>query len=153
MGVKDTAYGCFNLVTLPGQTVIPINDFTGPGRFTLNLRLSKTFGFGQKKEATAAGGPGSAMVVRGPGGGGPRGGGEHGGGERGGGMFGGNPSNQRYSLTFSVNARNIFNNVNVANPIGNLSSPLFGQSNALVGGPFSSSTANRRIDLQVSFNF
>ncbi len=155
VGVKDTAYGCFNLVTLPGQTVIPINDFTGPGRFTLNLRLSKTFGFGQKKEATAAGGPGSAMVVRGPGGGGPRGGGggEHGGGERGGGMFGGNPSNQRYSLTFSVNARNIFNNVNVANPIGNLSSPLFGQSNALVGGPFSSSTANRRIDLQVSFNF
>src|SRR6266566_1257287 len=153
VGVKDTAYGCFNLVTLPGQTVIPINDFTGPGRFTLNLRLSKTFGFGQKKEATAAGGPGGAMVVRGPGGGGPRGGGEHGGGERGGGMFGGNPSNQRYSLTFSVNARNVFNNVNVANPIGNLSSPLFGQSNALVGGPFSSSTANRRIDLQVSFNF
>ncbi len=152
-GVKQTQYGCFNLATQPGQPVIPINDFTGPGRFTLNLRLSKTFGFGQKKEATAAGGPGGAMVVRGPGGGGPRGGGEHGGGDRGGGMFGGNPSNQRYSLTFSVNARNVFNNVNVANPIGNLSSPLFGQSNALVGGPFSSSTANRRIDLQVSFNF
>ncbi|HEX9222178.1 MAG TPA: hypothetical protein VF860_02515, partial [Candidatus Acidoferrales bacterium] len=154
-GVKQTQYGCFNLATQPGQPVIPINDFTGPGRFTLNFRLSKTFGFGQKKEATAAGGPGGAMVVRGPGGGGPRGGGggEHGGGDRGGGMFGGNPSNQRYSLTFSVNARNVFNNVNVANPIGNLSSPLFGQSNALVGGPFSSSTANRRIDLQVSFNF
>ena len=68
-------------------------------------------------------------------------------------MFGGAPSNSRYSLTFSVNARNVFNNVNVSNPIGNLSSPLFGESNGLAGGPFSSSTANRRIDLQVSFNF
>jgi hypothetical protein len=147
-GVKQTAYGCFNEVTLPGQTVIPINDATGPGRFTLNIRLSKTFGFGQKKEA-AGGGPG------GPGGGtfgrpgGPRGGG----GERGGGFFGGAPSNNRYNLTLSVNARNIFNDVNVLAPIGNLSSPLFGEANALAGGPFSSPTANRRIDLQLLFNF
>jgi carboxypeptidase family protein len=152
--VIDTIYGCFNLVTLPGETVIPINDATGPGRFTLNLRLSKTFGFGEKKEAAAGGGPGGPGGVtfgRGPGGGGPRGGG--GGGGRGGGMFGGNPSNKRYNLTFSVNARNVFNKVNAANPIGNLSSPLFGESNALAGGPFSSSTANRRIDLQLLFNF
>ncbi len=68
-------------------------------------------------------------------------------------MFGGSPSSKRYNLTFSVNARNVFNKVNAANPIGNLSSPLFGESNALAGGPFSSSTANRRIDLQVLFNF
>ena len=68
-------------------------------------------------------------------------------------MFGSNPSNNRYNLTFTVSARNIFNDVNVATPIGNLSSPLFGQSNGLAPGPFSSSTANRRIDLQVSFNF
>jgi hypothetical protein len=152
-GVIDTIYGCFNLATLPGQTVIPINEATGPGRFTLNLRLSKTFGFGEKKEAAAGGGPGGPGGVtfgRGPGGG-PRGGG--GGGGRGGGMFGGSPSNKRYNLTFSVNARNVFNKVNAANPIGNLSSPLFGESNALAGGPFSSSTANRRIDLQLLFNF
>ena len=151
--VIDTRYGCFTTVTLPGAPVIPINDATGPGRFTLNLRVSKTFGFGAKKEAQAAGGPGGpggGTFGRGPGGGGPRGGG---GGDHGGGMFGGAASNSRYSLTFSVNARNIFNNVNVANPIGNLSSPLFGESNDLARGPFSSSTANRRIDLQVSFNF
>jgi len=152
-GVKQTAFGCFNLVTLPGAPLIPINEATGPGRFTLNLRVSKTFGFGAKKEAQAAGGPGgpgAGTFGRGPGGPGPRGGG----GDRGGGgMFGGAPSNSRYSLTFSVNARNVFNNVNVTNPVGNLSSPIFGESNGLVGGPFSSSTANRRIDLQVSFNF
>jgi hypothetical protein len=156
-GVKDTPYGCFNLTTLPGQPVVPINDETGPGRFTLNLRLSKTFGFGAKKEAANAagqGGPGGGgTFVRGPGG--PGGGGHGGGGDRGGGgMFGGAaPTNYRYNLTFSVNARNIFNNVNVANPIGNLSSKIFGESNALAGGPFGSSTNNRKIDLQLSFNF
>ena len=142
-------------MTQPGQTVIPINEATGPGRFTLNLRVSKTFGFGEKKETAArGGGPGGGTFGRGPGGhGGGGGGGEHGGGEHGGGMFGGNPSNNRYNLTFSVNARNLFNNVNVSNPIGNLSSPLFGESNGLAGGPFSSSTANRRIDLQLMLNF
>ena len=152
-GVRSTPYGCFTLVSNSNQPFVPINDATGPGRFTLNFRLTKTFGFGAKKEATATGGlggPGGGTFGRGPGGGGPRGGG---GGDRGGGFFGGNPSNNRYSLTFGVNARNVFNNVNVLNPIGNLSSPLFGQSNGLVGGPFSSATANRRIDLLVSFNF
>ena len=153
-GVMDTSYGCFNTATVPGLPVIPINDATGPARFTLNLRLGKTFGFGAKKEATAAaGGPSGGTFGRGPGG--PGGGGQHGGGgDRGGGMFGGgNPSNNRYNLTFSANVRNVFNDVNVSNPIGNLSSPFFGHSNALAGGPFSSSTANRKIDLQVSFNF
>jgi hypothetical protein len=157
-GVKATPYGCFNLATLPGQPVIPINFAEGPGRFSLNLRLSKTFGFGAKKEAVAGGpgGPGAGTFGRGPGGsggGGPRGGGPGGGGDRGGGMFGGGANNSRYNLTFSVSGRNIFNNVNLATPIGNLSSPLFGQANGLAGGPYSSSTANRRIDLQVSFNF
>ena len=71
-----------------------------------------------------------------------------------GGMFGGGaPSNYRYNLTFSVNARNVFNNVNVGTPIGNLSSPLFGEANSLAGQPYSSSTANRRIDLQLQFTF
>jgi hypothetical protein len=151
-GVKQTSYGCFNQTTQPGQPVIPINFAEGPGRFTLNLRLSKTLGFGKKAEATNAGpgGPGTGGTFgRGPGGGGPRGGG----GDRGGGMFGGNPNNNRYNLTFSASARNVFNNVNLATPIGNLSSPLFGQANGLAGGPYSSSTANRRIDLQVSFSF
>jgi Carboxypeptidase regulatory-like domain/TonB dependent receptor len=151
--VVQTAFGCFNTLPQAGQAPIPVNFATGPGRFSLNLRLSKTFGFRQKKEAVASGGPG------GPGGGtfgrGP--GGDHGGGPRGGGggpMFGGGgSSNYRYNLTFSVNARNVFNNVNVGTPIGNLSSPLFGEANSLAGQPYSSSTANRRIDLQVQFTF
>lgn len=148
-GVISTRYGCFNQTTQPGAAVIPINYAEGPGRFSLNLRLSKTFGFGTKKEATTTGGgPGGGTFGRGPGG--DRGGrGGYGGGR---GMDGG-VTNSRYNLTFSVAARNVFNNVNVATPIGNLSSPLFGESNDLARGPYSSSTANRRIDLQVSFNF
>jgi hypothetical protein len=153
--VVQTAFGCFDTLPAPGQSVIPINFATGPGRFTFNLRLSKTFGFGQKKEATvagAAGGPASGGTFgRGPGGG-DRGGGPRGGG--GGPMFGGGgASNYRYNLTFSVNARNVFNNVNFGTPIGNLSSPLFGESNSLAGQPYSSPTANRRIDLQLQFTF
>jgi hypothetical protein len=64
-----------------------------------------------------------------------------------------------------VAARNIFNNVNLTTPIGNLGSPLFGQSNGLAtglgpggpggggGGGGGGAAANRKIDLQVSFNF
>src|SRR5256884_7294374 len=55
-GVISTVYGCFNEVAQPGQIGIPINQETGPGRFALNLRLSKTFGFGEKKETAARGG-------------------------------------------------------------------------------------------------
>ena len=144
-------YGSFNLVPQVGETIVPIDSLTSAGRFSLNLRLSKTFGFGKKAEAAnaGAGGPGAGGTFgRGPGGPGDRG--PRGGGR---GMDGGGANNNRYNLTFSVNARNVFNNVNLATPFGNLSSPLFGQATGLAGGPYSSSTANRRIDLQVSFNF
>jgi hypothetical protein len=133
---------------------IPINYLTGPNHFTLNLRLAKTFGFGPevgKSGAQQGGGPG--------GGGGPRGGGGGGGGfgrgPGGGGGFGGGApaTSRRYSLTFSVNARNILNKVNAATPIGTLSSSSFGQSIALAGGPFSSAAANRKIELQAMFSF
>lgn len=148
--VVQNSYGCFLLAPVAGQPFapIPINDATGPGRFSLNLRLSKTFGFGQKKEVAAGGGPmGGGTFGRGPGGGD-----RHGGGPGRGGMFGG-PSNARYNLTFTVGVRNVFNNVNLGTPIGNLSSPLFGQSNSLAGRPFSSSTANREVELQMFFAF
>jgi len=142
-GVKSTVYGCFNEVAQRGQIGIPINQETAPVLFALNLRLSKTFGFGEKKETAArSGGMSTGTFGRGPG--------PHG--DRQGGMWGG-ASNNRYNLTFSVSARNVFNNVNVSNPIGNLSSPSFGESNGLARGPFSNSTANRLIYLQCLFNF
>jgi hypothetical protein len=43
--------------------------------------------------------------------------------------------------------------VNLAPPTGNLDSPLFGESNALAGGPYSFGSTTRRIDLQALFSF
>jgi hypothetical protein len=151
---NQTPYGCFDANPKPGDKIVPINFLTGPGKFTLNLRLSRAFGFGKKAEtanAGSGGGPGAGGTFgRGPGGGGP---GQRGGfGGRGPGGPDSNLSNHRYGLTFSVAVRNIFNNVNPDTPIGSLGSS-FGHSNGLAGRPFSQSTSNRRIDLQVSFNF
>ena len=160
-GIACTPLGTFNLSPAPGYTPIPINIGTGPTLFTMNLRLSKTFGFGREVGA-GAGGPRSGQGGGGGGGGGRGGGGIGGGlGGRGlgGGGGGGGPfsmgatTNRRYNLTFSVSARNVLNRVNLAPPTGNLNSPLFGESNALAGGPYSFGSATRRIDLQVLFSF
>ena len=151
-----TAFGCFVVPpaeAFPTYTPIPVNYGEGPGRFSLNFRFSKTFGFGPVLEnaanASQGGGMGGGTFGRGPGGpgrGGP------GGGPGGRGMDAG-ATNKRYALTFAVNVRNAFNNVNLATPIGILTSPQFGESNALAGGPFNSQTANRIISLQASFSF
>ncbi len=152
--IRVTQWGTFNAVPTPGAPTIPINVGTGTTLFTVNLRLSKTFGFGKEV------GAGQGAVGGQGGGGGGRGGGPGGGlGGRGlggapGGAFMTAPtSNRRYNLTFSVSARNVLNRVNLAPPTGNLDSPLFGESNALAGGPYSYGSATRRIDLQALFSF
>ena len=68
-------------------------------------------------------------------------------------VFGKGAATRRYSLTFSASARNLFNRVNFAPPIGNLSSPLFGTSNAIASGFGGTATANRRLELQLRFSF
>jgi hypothetical protein len=159
LGAFNINPNCSNLTsgeTCPtGLPTLPVNYRTGPGNATFNLRLSKTFGFGQETKGASGG--------MGPGGPGGRGGGPGGGlggrglsGGAGGNIFfgsAGGSTNRRYNLTFSISARNIFNTVSPAPPVGNLSSPFFGQSIALAGGPFSSASANRRVDLQVMFSF
>ena len=141
---------------------IPINYLTGPDQFTVNFRLAKTFGFGPELKSSAGGqggGPPSghspAAHAGGGGGGGMVGfgGGGPGGGPGRGGMFGAAPTGHRYNLTFSINARNAFNRVNPGTPIGVVSSPNFGQSISLAGGPFSSAAANRKLELQAMFSF
>ena len=77
--------------------------------------------------------------------------------------FGGNGggSSKKYNLTFSLNAQNLFNNVNAGSPIGNLSSTLFGTSNSIGGGfgfgpmgaTSSSAAFNRKIEAQIRFSF
>ena len=143
----------FHCQTAAGAPEIPINCGLGPPRFSLNMRLSKTFGFGKKARSAAsnAGGPMSGGTFgRGPGGGPGGGRGNRGGG----GMFGGGDSSgQHYSLTIGISARNIFNKVNEGTPVGVISSPIFGHANSLAGGPFGSQASNRRVDLQIAFSF
>jgi hypothetical protein len=147
-----TPLGTFDASGATGK-LLPINSETGPAHFVLNLRLSKTIGIGPKTKAATnnqgQGGPGGGGGGRG-GGGGPRGplfGG-------GGGFNTSSNSDRRYNLTFGVGARNVFNNVNVANPNAVLGSPFFDKSNSLQGGAFSQgSSSNRRIELQATFAF
>ena len=153
--LRSTTFGDFDVAPVPGQTLIPVNFGDGHSQFLLNLRLSKTIGIGPRLEAASPNGQqGGAQGGHDHGprsGGGPRPGmgGPHGPG----GPFALDKSNHKYSLTFGASARNILNHTNPALPVGNLSSPNFGRSNALAGGPFNTQSANRRVDFQIILAF
>jgi hypothetical protein len=180
-------FGNFNLRPGPGEALIPRNFGEGPGYFAVNLRVSKTWSFGSmpSSRATANSGQGGPQTAErggrggspGPGGGVPRvpgaggggpggGGGGRGGGGGGGGGFQGlagpGAEAKRYTMQFSVNFSNLFNKVNLSNPVGALSSPSFGESLGLGaqfggggGGGFGggSGAGNRRVSAQVRFSF
>ena len=176
---RVTPWGTFDLNPPAGATLIPVNYGEGPGNFTVNLRVSRTWGWGEKASPNglppgADGGPGGpdggGRGGMGGGGGGPRGGG--GGGGRGGGggfaggmgggrggMGGGGASGKKYSLTLSLNARNALNHVNLGAPNGNLTSTFFGQSTNIAnggGGGFGgggSAAGNRRIEANLRLSF
>jgi hypothetical protein len=163
VNIKCTKYGNFLVSPIAGQSFVPIprNYGNGPGNFSVNLRMSRTWGFGEAR-TSAAGGFSSGGGDHGGGmrgGGGPSGGGGMrggGGGPRGGGSRGGGEStNQRYNLTLSLSARNLFNTVNLGTPVGSLSAPNFGESLGVAGGygGFGSNANNRRIDMSVRFSF
>jgi hypothetical protein len=164
--------GCLSLNPTPGLPILGRNSGRGPASITLNMRLSRTWGFGSTGEsgpAPGAGGPeggpppgmGGGDGPRG-GGGGPRGGGSPrggGGGMRGGGGGGrgggGALTGKKYNVTLSLSAHNLLNHPNYAPPSGDLSSPFFGQYRSLTGfGPFGgNSTYDRKVDVQLRFMF
>ena len=150
----------------------------------VNLRISKAIGIGPKLASATSqadggpppggpppggGGPGGGRG--GPGGGGPGGGlgpgGLGGGGGRGGpgGMFGTASTGHKYSLNFSVQALNLFNNIDYGTPNGTVTGTLdpstnlvvpgsqFGKLTSLAGGIFSTGSAARRIFVQAVFSF
>lgn len=153
--IIGTSYGTFNTAPGTGAAPVPIFYGNGPTLFTFNLRVGKTWGFGEK-----LGGENSGQGGGPPGGGrgGPGGGLGGGGGGRGGpgGFFGaGGNSGRRYNFTVNAQALNLLNIINVAPPTGTVDSPNFGRSNALAGQIFSSpqGSAARRIFLQANFTF
>jgi hypothetical protein len=158
-GLIATQYGQLDPNPTPDETLLGRNFGRGPGSVTVNMRLSKTFGFGPAREGGSGGGSG---------GGGPGGPGGGGGGHRGGpaspygggggmyGMFGAPSTNHRYNLIVSMSARNLLNHNNPGPIIGNITSPLFGLANQPQGGwggGFSENANNRRLELQVRFTF
>jgi hypothetical protein len=190
--VVQTAFGALNTVPLAGEKIIPVNLGTGPAAVAVNLRVSRSWGIGPEVEGPTGpprngGGPGGGGPG-GPGGGGPGGGGGgggRGGGGGGGGGFGGGPfggggggrggggggfgggggTGRKYSLTFSAQALNLFNDIDYGQPSGILIPTLdsstgqyipdtrFEKSTTLAGGIFSSGSAARRIFVMAAFQF
>lgn len=156
-----TRFGAFNPNPRPGEKIIPRNFGDGPGQFSLNLNISKTFGFGpttgpaNRAASNRQGGDRAEraasqimVAARGQGGGFPGGFGGRGGGGPGPmpGPGGFNPdARHRYNLTLSVNIQNLLNHTNLAGFNGVLTSPFFGLANRALPA--------RRIEASLRFNF
>jgi hypothetical protein len=187
--VVQTGFGNFDTVPQSGETIIPNNLGNGPAAVAVNLRVSRSFGIGPKLASAAGqnnasgpppgggpggpGGGGPGGPGGGPGGGGPGGGmggfgGGGGGGGRGGGGRGGmSNTGHKYSLNFSAQALNLFNDIDYGQPSGNLIPTLntgtglygpgsrFDKSTSLARGIGASptSSAARRIFFQAAFTF
>jgi hypothetical protein len=165
--VVASPFGLLDPFPTAGSKIIPVNFGTTPAQYNFNLRIAKAFGFGHSGESNANqgrrggfGGPGGGEGGGDHGHGGPPGGGMRGG--FGGGMMGGmggGGTNHKYNVTVSAFARNLFNNVNLAQPVSNLTSPNFLSYQSISGfggfggGRGSIPPNNRRIDLQLAFSF
>ena len=125
--VVSTNFGDFDTDPMPGQQTIPRNFGKSPGFFAVNMSFNKTIGIGSKIKNKK---------------------GKHS--HRG-------DTNRGYNLTFGIRVNNIFNNVNLAPPVGNLSSPLFGTSTSILNGYGSSRqrglSTNRAISLSLRLSY
>ena len=91
--------------------------------WNLNARLGRTFAVGRARVAAATGTTSS-----------------------------GGSEEKRFKLNFNIDVANVFNHLNPGNPVGTLSSPLFGQSTAL--NPLFRETSNlRRVQFGTTFSF
>ena len=146
---------CLDPNPTPGEPILPRDFGRGPGLFSVDLRVARTWGIGRVKGArpsgNAAGGAAPAAPAPGPAGRGGIGGFDNLNSSGG----GGSSSERRYSLTASVSARNIFNHTNPGPIIGDINSPFFGQSNQIAGGvgAYSGYSSNRRLEFQLRFGF
>ncbi len=141
-----TSLGTFNIDPAVGQAVVPVNYLVGPSQFNMFARISKTFGFGKVADGSGMGG---GHYHR------------HGGGLGGRGLSSsnqspfrhGNSESHRYQIEVGAMVRNLFNHPNLGTPVGNVTSPLFGQSLSLAGGFFGGSSANRSVNFFLRFGF
>lgn len=131
----STRFGDFDLNPQPGQPIIVRNFGTGPNYFSVNLGLNRSFRFG----------PGGSITTTRSGQSSPT-------------RPAGSAPEKPYELTLGVYVQNLLNHSNLGQPIGNLSSPQFGESTAIAGsfGPGQvviGSGGNRRLQFQLRLNF
>ncbi|HKR15157.1 MAG TPA: carboxypeptidase regulatory-like domain-containing protein [Pyrinomonadaceae bacterium] len=127
--LRRTRFGDFDINPLDRE-IIPRNFGRGPAFFSVNIRVSRQFKIGPMPRPAAA--PAAGAQRR--------------------------PNPERpYTLVFSASFQNLFNRTNLALPVGNLSSPSFGESLSSLSGGFggtgSAAAGNRRIQVSVRFNF
>ncbi|HUB35114.1 MAG TPA: TonB-dependent receptor [Bryobacteraceae bacterium] len=167
--VISTPYGYFNTNPSLTGSFVPYDYLTQPWMFSINMRVSRTFGFGPPRNANGnnmqpgggrpGGGFGGPGGGRGPGGGGGMRMGPMGGGGRGG--FGGSDlTEHRFNLIVSVMVTNVLNHDNRAGYIGQVSSPLFGQATMTntgfgggPGGGGGTQANNRLVELGMRLQF
>jgi hypothetical protein len=137
--VVKTKWGAFDTQPLSGQRIIPVNYANGPGFIVTNLRLMRRFNFGPKlpeepAPQTAAAAPGKdakappAKPVK-------------------------KEIERKYTWGIGIGSENVLNHRNLAQPVGVLGSPLFGQSTALHNAWGESGSANRTVNLETFFRF
>ncbi len=150
--VVATPYGLLDPNPTLDQRLVPRNFGRGPGQIMLNMRVGRTFRFGTVRERAAAntggglGGGGTADTRGTPAS--PFGAAASG--------QGGTSTARRFSLTISMQIRNVLNHNNPGAIIGNIASPLFGRANQPAGSStalFSESANNRRLELQTRLTF
>jgi hypothetical protein len=124
-GIVATRWGVFNLDPVhnpgAGTVIIPRDLGVAYGNIMISGRISRTWGFGERPPPARPNGNATGA------------------------------SNKRFQLNAGIQGRNWINHVNPGTPIGNLSSPFFGQALNLQSG--NGSTANRRLELSLRLSF
>ena len=152
-GIIVTKFGLFDPTPEASDTIIPRNYGRGPSFFVANLRIAREFVLFAKGDKKSSGPVQS--------------GGDHNnrtgtnspfGVSSGGGKAVTSDENESpYKVEFSVQIRNLLNHTNGGTPVGNLSSPLFGEPVSLASGfGFGGgrmSGGNRRLRWEVKFSF
>jgi hypothetical protein len=119
--VVVTRFGAFDTNPLPGAKIVPRNYLTGDPMWNFNMRIGRDFKFGRVKSESSPS-PGSASKPE-----------------------------QRFTANFSFFVNNVFNHLNRGGWVGNLASPLFGQSTSI--NLFRETSNNRRIQFGTTLNF
>lgn len=139
--VVQTALGNFDTNPLPSEALVPYNYGRGPALLWVDLQVSKAIHIGPRPLAQAAAEPAAAGAKPAP------------------------RPERPWTLSFSVEAQNLFNEVNPGQPVGVLAakldpntqrlvaSPLFGHSLSVATDFSSLTAANRTLLLHSSFTF